>query len=165
MSLFQKSIYLETDYKFFSKKYIEGYFQLFKLHSFVTKLFGNGNQIEFLESFYLYLQVQEQCIWDFPITYILLHICISMTSSESRLSSVVAGLVFRLKLKIRTQLKKSMITSGEPLMLVALIGCDPSIANVFYSRFVILKWKSRFVQANASVCLAKVDYSLPLSLL
>ena len=89
-----------------------------------------------------------------------------MTSSESRLSSVVAGLVFRLKLKIRTQLKKSMITSGEPLMLVALIGCDPSIANVFYSRFVILKWKSRFVQeANASVCLAKVDYSLPLSLL
>ena len=83
-----------------------------------------------------------------------------MTSSESRLSSVVAGLVFRLKLKIRTQLKKSMITSGEPLMLVALIGCDPSIANVFYSRFVILKWKSRFVQANASVCLAKVDLPL-----
>ena len=93
-----------------------------------------------------------------------LHICISMTSS-SVFSSLLTGLVFRLKLKIRTQLKKSMITSGEPLMLVALIGCDPSIANVFYSRFVILKWKSRFVQANASVCLAKVDYSLPLSLL
>ena len=85
-----------------------------------------------------------------------LHICISVTSSSVS-SSFLTGLVFRLKLKIRTQLKKSMITSGEPLMLVALIACDPSIANVFSSRFVILKWKSRFVQDNTSVCLAKVD--------